>query len=296
MKNEPAETVAKRSAAPNKSLSFSKRPNGAIEKENEKVEDAGSPEPDSSYKDIISQFHAGLIVKSHMYERLRCLWGDAVLRGTRSCHENMKARCGNGYAHLDPAFKEFDNFLLHMGPRPDPQFSIDRIDNSGGYSPANCRWADKATQTRNRSNTVMLTVNGETLPLGEWADRQGESARALHARRAKGLSDYEIVFGERPVIRPFAKYWPPKNWQEFEAAVQQCRRWSNDERSALESLLFEHLQSIDRVGQCVSVPRDVDGFIVDQTAYETECKLSALYDKCRGLLSCVRRIPRNRFD
>jgi hypothetical protein len=138
-------------------------------------------------------------------------------------------------------------------------------------------------------------VNEETLPLGEWADRQGEAARVLHARRAKGLSDYEIVYGERPVIRPFTKYWPPRNWQEVECAVQQCRRWSNDERGELESILVKHLKSIDSAGQLVAVPRDVDGDVVDQAAYETECKLSALYDKCRGLLSCVRTIPRNRF-
>jgi hypothetical protein len=156
MKKVLAKTVAVKSSAPNKSLSFSIRPNRATE--NEKAEDAGSPEADSSYKDIISQYHAGLITKSHMYERLRRLLGRNVLTGTRSCHENMKTRCTKGYASLDPEFREFDSFLLHMGPRPNLEFSIDRIDNNGGYSPENCRWADKTTQTRNRSNTVLLTV------------------------------------------------------------------------------------------------------------------------------------------
>lgn len=295
MKKALTKTVAKR-AVPNKSFSFSKGPNGVTEKENEKVEGAGFPESGGSHKDIISQYYAGVITKSQMYELLRGLLGEGVLRGTRSCHENMKSRCSKGYALLDPEFEKFDNFLLHMGPRPHPQFSIDRTDNNKGYSPANCRWADKATQTRNRSNTVMLTVEGETMPLGEWADRQGELARVLHARRAKGLSNHEIVYGERPVIRPFSKYWPPKNWEEIESAVQQCRRWSNGERRELEALLFEHLQRIDRAGQSVSVPRDVDGLIFDQNAHETECKLSATYSRCKSLLSSVRRTPRNRFD
>ena len=51
--------------------------------------------------------------------------------------------------------------------------TLERIDNSKGYSPENCRWATKKEQACNRKSTRFITHNGETHNITEWAEILG---------------------------------------------------------------------------------------------------------------------------
>lgn len=81
----------------------------------------------------------------------------------------------------------FLHFTEDMGPRPE-RTTIDRIDGAKGYEPGNCRWATAKDQSANRRNSILLTFNGETLPLSEWTERLGCGKNTIDERLRRGWS------------------------------------------------------------------------------------------------------------
>lgn len=68
---------------------------------------------------------------------------------------------------------DYPRFLADMGRRPSAKHSLDRIDNSRGYEPSNCRWATDTEQCRNRRNNHLITSGSETLSVAAWSARTG---------------------------------------------------------------------------------------------------------------------------
>ena len=58
---------------------------------------------------------------------------------------------GRGITYV-PEWATFEGFFADMGERPSVFHSLDRINNSLGYSPDNCRWATPIEQLLNRDN------------------------------------------------------------------------------------------------------------------------------------------------
>ena len=96
------------------------------------------------------------------------------------------SRYGSRGIKVWPAWiNSFETFFADMGPRPDGM-TLDRIDVNGDYTPENCRWATAKRQQRNRRDTLMLTLDGATQSLPDWAERLGVPISTLHTRLAKG--------------------------------------------------------------------------------------------------------------
>ena len=77
-------------------------------------------------------------------------WSMAKQRCTNPNNNGYPEYGGRGITFFEGWKNDFDAFLRHIGPKPTPQHSLDRIDNERGYEPGNVRWATKTEQINNR--------------------------------------------------------------------------------------------------------------------------------------------------
>ncbi len=100
---------------------------------------------------------------------------------------------GRGISVCDRWRASFQAFLDDMGERPSKAYQLDRIDNNGSYENENCRWATRKEQARNRRSQTILTFNGESLCVSEWAERMGVERGRLQNRINLGWAVERIL-------------------------------------------------------------------------------------------------------
>lgn len=113
-------------------------------------------------------------MKSRCYNSHNKHYSDYGERGVTVCDEWRNS------------YESFESWSLGNGYTSG--MTIDRIDNNSGYSPDNCRWADRATQANNRRSNRLIVYNGETHNLTEWAQITGVNYKLLHRRLSDGWS------------------------------------------------------------------------------------------------------------
>lgn len=120
----------------------------------------------------------------------------------------MKTRCynprtrdyknygGRGIIVCDQWKNSFFQFFADMGPCP-TGLTLERKDVNGPYTPDNCIWASYVAQGRNRRNNKLLTMNGQTRCISEWADILSLCRGTIEKRKLRGYSDEEALLNKR---------------------------------------------------------------------------------------------------
>jgi hypothetical protein len=75
-----------------------------------------------------------------------------------------------------------ENFIADMAPSHRPWLTLERVDNSKGYSPANCVWASYVQQNRNRRDNLLVSYIGKNICLAEAAEIAGLPYHRVHLR------------------------------------------------------------------------------------------------------------------
>jgi len=113
------------------------------------------------------------------------VWSSMISRCKLPSCPSHKSHGGRGIK-VCSRWGKFENFYLDMGDKPAPNYSIDRIDNDGDYTPENCRWATAKEQQNNKRNSVFFEFNGKSMTIAQWSDSTGIRSDTLAKRIKNG--------------------------------------------------------------------------------------------------------------
>ena len=111
-----------------------------------------------------------------------------------------KNACKNKGWPWDPAWVDFRDFLRSMGPKSNPADTLDRKDNNlQAYGPGLCRWASKAVQNGNKSDSIkiVIPVTGEVWTPAQLAKLHEVKVNTVYKWIDGHFSPLELLAGKK---------------------------------------------------------------------------------------------------
>ncbi len=145
------------------------------------------------------------------------IWLSMITRCTNPKANNYHLYGGRGIRICDKWRQSFMEFLSDVGRRPHPDLTIDRLDNDGHYEPGNVRWSTIKEQGNNRRTNHVLTVDGVSKTIMQWAESTGISRTTIGSRVQSGWSMSDAI-----LVRP-------RRIKLTEADVREIKRLSKED-------------------------------------------------------------------
>lgn len=118
--------------------------------------------------------------------KLYTVWGNMLDRCNNTANKAYKDYGARGITVCKEWREDFMTFFTWaMKEGYKKGLTLDRIDNNKGYNPMNCRWATVKEQSNNRRSNHLLTFNGKTQTMQQWADEMHINYWTLRDRLAR---------------------------------------------------------------------------------------------------------------
>ena len=134
-------------------------------------------------------------------KRLYKIWNSMKKRCLNPNDQAYEYYGGRGIIVCDEwknSYEAFRDWALVNGYKNN--LSIDRINNSKGYSPDNCRWATMKEQSNNTRRNRIITHNNETHTIAQWNEILGFPKKLIYNRLQRGWA-IEKTLSTKPQVR-----------------------------------------------------------------------------------------------
>lgn len=137
------------------------------------------------------------------------VWSGMIRRCTNPNRAGFKNYGGRGIKVCLGLKSSPLELIRTIGKRPrfrrKRHYSVDRVDNDANYScgkcnecrknkwPMNLKWSTQRIQTRNTRNNRLITINGETKCMADWAESSGVVIQTISSRLRRGYSGTDLL-------------------------------------------------------------------------------------------------------